>query len=93
MISAPRIVIVSVTFFPMGLFYYSSANGTGYTISARNPLDASAMKGLPHEMEKSYAKENRPRHRVFPVSVQLRRAIAKCLGVSRTSVICLLRPN
>ena len=27
MTSAPRIVVVSVIFFPMGLFYYSSANG------------------------------------------------------------------
>ena len=27
MISAPRSVVVSVIFFPMGLFYYSSANG------------------------------------------------------------------
>ena len=45
MISAPRIVVVSVIFFPMGLFYYSSANGADYTISARNPTAASAMKG------------------------------------------------
>ena len=37
MISAPRSVVVSVIFFPMGLFYYSSANGADYTISARNP--------------------------------------------------------
>ena len=49
MISAPRIVVVSVIFFPMGLFYYSSANGADYTISARNPTAASAMKGSPHE--------------------------------------------
>ena len=47
MISAPRIVVVSVIFFPMGLFYYSSANGSDYTISARNPTAASAMKGSP----------------------------------------------
>ena len=33
MISAPRIVVVSVLFFPMGLFYYASDNGAGYTIS------------------------------------------------------------
>ena len=46
MISAPRIVVVSVIFFPMGLFYYSSANGADYTISARNPTVASAAKGL-----------------------------------------------
>ena len=43
MISAPRIVVVSVLFFPMGLFYYASDNGAGYTISARNPTAASAM--------------------------------------------------
>ena len=47
MISAPRIVIVSVIFFPMDLFYYSSANSADYTISTRNPTAASAMKGLP----------------------------------------------
>ena len=34
MISAPRIVVVSVIFFPMGLFYYSSGNGADYTIRA-----------------------------------------------------------
>ena len=45
MISAPRSVVVSVIFFPMGLFYYSSANGADYPISARNPTAASAMKG------------------------------------------------
>ena len=43
MISAPRSVVVSVIFFPMGLFYYSSANGSDYTISARNPTAASAL--------------------------------------------------
>ena len=43
MISAPRSVVVSVLFFPMGLFYYSSANGADYTISARNPTAASAV--------------------------------------------------
>ena len=32
MTSAPRSVVVSVIFFPMGLFYYSSANGADYTI-------------------------------------------------------------
>ena len=48
MISAPRIVVVSVIFFfPMGLFYYSSANGADYTISARNPTATSAMNGSP----------------------------------------------
>ena len=47
MISAPRIVVVSVLFFPMGLFYYLSAKGADYTVSARNPTAASAMKGLP----------------------------------------------
>ena len=46
MISAPRIIVVSVIF-AMGLFYYSSANGSDYTISARNPTAASAMKGSP----------------------------------------------
>ena len=45
MISAPRSVVVSVIFFPMGLFYYSSANGADYTVSARNPTAAAtAMK-------------------------------------------------
>ena len=43
MTSAPRSVVVSVIFFPMGLFYYSSANGADYTVSARNPPAASAM--------------------------------------------------
>ena len=33
MISAPRSVVVSVIFFPMGLLYYSSDNGTDHTIS------------------------------------------------------------
>ena len=47
MTSAPRSVVVSVIFFPMGLFYYSSSNGADYTISARNPTAASAMKGSP----------------------------------------------
>ena len=47
MISAPRIVVVSVIFFPMGLFYYSSDNDPDCTISARNPPTASAMKWLP----------------------------------------------
>ena len=42
MIRAPRIVVVSVIFFPMDLFYYSSANGAGYTISARNPTALSS---------------------------------------------------
>ena len=41
MISAPRIVVVSVIFFPMGLFYYSSANGADYAINTRNPAVAS----------------------------------------------------
>ena len=58
MISAPRIVVVSVIFFPMGLFYYSSANGADYTISARNPTVASAMKGSPYKTGKSYAKSH-----------------------------------
>ena len=44
MISAPRIVVVSDIFFPMGLFYYSSDNGTDRTISARNPTAASAYR-------------------------------------------------
>ena len=44
MISAPRSVVVSVIFFPMGLFYYSSANGPDYTINERNPTAATAMK-------------------------------------------------
>ena len=47
MTSAPRIVVVSVIFFPMGLFYYSSDNGADYTISARNPTTASVMKRAP----------------------------------------------
>ena len=47
MISAPRIVVFSVTFFPMGLFYSSSDNGADYTNTARNPTAASAMKGSP----------------------------------------------
>ena len=45
MISAPRIVVASVIFFPMGLFYYSSDNAADYTINARNPPAASAMLG------------------------------------------------
>ena len=57
MISAPRSVVVSVIFFPMGPFYYSSANGADYTISARNPTAASAMKGSPHETESYVARE------------------------------------
>ena len=44
--SAPRIVIVSVTFFPMGLFYYSSANGADSTISARNPTGCLSYEGV-----------------------------------------------
>ena len=44
---APRSVVVSVIFFPMGLFYYSSDNGADYTNTARNPTAASAMKGSP----------------------------------------------
>ena len=47
MISAPRSVVVSVIFFPMCLFYYSSANGAGYTINTRNPTAAAAMKREP----------------------------------------------
>ena len=47
MISAPRIIVVSVIFFFTDLFYYSSANGADYTISARNPTAALAMKGSP----------------------------------------------
>ena len=47
MTSAPRSVVVSVLFFPMGLFYYSSDNGTDHTISAKNPTAASARKGSP----------------------------------------------
>ena len=43
MTSAPRSVVVSVLFFPMGLLYYSSANGADYTISARNPTTTSAV--------------------------------------------------
>ncbi len=43
MISAPRIVVVSVIFFfPMGLFYYSSANGTDY--NQRRPHSALAYR-------------------------------------------------
>ena len=42
MISAPRSVVVFVIFFPMGLFYYSSANGADYTVSARNPTALSS---------------------------------------------------
>ena len=37
-------VVVSVIYFPMGLFYYPSDNGADYTISARNPAAATAMK-------------------------------------------------
>ena len=44
---APRIVVVFVIFFPMGLLYYSSANGVDYPISAINPTVASTMKGSP----------------------------------------------
>ena len=44
---APRSVVVSVSFFPMGLFYYSSDNGADYTNTARNPTAAPAMKGSP----------------------------------------------
>ena len=44
MTSASRIVIVFGIFFPMGLFYYSSANGADYTISARNPTAALAYR-------------------------------------------------
>ena len=47
MTSAPRIVVVSVIFFPMGLFYPSSDNGADYTTTAINPTAASAMKGSP----------------------------------------------
>ena len=43
MISASRIVVVSDIFFPMGLFYYSSDNGAGYTINTRNPTAATAL--------------------------------------------------
>ena len=45
--SAARSVVVSVIFFPMGLFYYSSDNGADYTISTRNPTAASAIEGSP----------------------------------------------
>ena len=56
MISAPRIVVVSVVFFLTGLFYYSSANSADYTISARNPTAASAMKGAP-QMDSALAED------------------------------------
>ena len=57
MISAPRIVVVSVVFFLTGLFYYSPANGADYTISERNSTAASAMKGSLHKTENPHAKE------------------------------------
>ena len=44
MTSASRIVIVFGIFFPMGLFYYASANGADYTISARNTTAALAYR-------------------------------------------------
>ena len=47
MISAPRSVVVSVIFFPMGLFYYSSDNGVDYAINTRNPVADTAMKSPP----------------------------------------------
>ena len=78
MISAPRSVGVSVIFFPMGLFYYSSDNGSDYTISARNPTAASAMEGV--TSRKSYPNGRSWLTTTFPThylaSVQLEHTLA-----------------
>ena len=87
MISAPRIVVVSVIFFLTSLLYYSSANGADYTISERNPTAASAMKGSLHKTEKSYAKEGSPSNgtRRSPDSLRVSRArIDETLGATLT---------
>ena len=82
--SAPRIVVVSVIFFPMGLFYYSSANGSDYTINARNPPAASPMKRSPHETGKSYAKSH-PNGRLWLTTALSPRALSYSVQLRHAS--------
>ena len=58
MISAPRIVVVSVVFFLTGLFYYSSANSADYTISAALVHESELARNEPdsqvHHLPRAY---------------------------------------